>query len=58
MRFELATRSVTAPDSENFAPLELQDSLTCEILALPYQKYIYFLKGNFTRNSNMALNMI
>ena len=28
MRFELATRSVTSPDSENFAPLELQDSLT------------------------------
>ena len=28
MRFELATRSVTSPDYENFAPLELQDSLT------------------------------
>ena len=28
MRFELATRSVTSPDSENVAPLELQDSLT------------------------------
>ena len=28
MRFELATRSVTSPNSENFAPLELQDSLT------------------------------
>ena len=28
MCFELATRSVTSPDSENFAPLELQDSLT------------------------------
>ena len=36
---ELATRSVTSPDSENFAPLELQDSLTWEFLALPYQKY-------------------
>ena len=41
MRFELATRSVTAPDSENFAPLELQDSLTWEILTLPYQKYTF-----------------
>ena len=28
MHFELATRSVTSPDSENFAPLELQDSFT------------------------------
>ena len=28
MRFELATRSVTSPDSENVALLELQDSLT------------------------------
>ena len=28
MCFELATRSVTSPDSENCAPLELQDSLT------------------------------
>ena len=28
MCFELATRSVTSPDSENVAPLELQDSLT------------------------------
>ena len=60
MRFELATRSVTAPDSENFAPLELQDSLTWEILALPvpYQKYIFSDLGNFMRNSNMALDMI
>ena len=41
MRFELATRSVTSPDSENFAPLELQDSLTWKILALPYQKYTF-----------------
>ena len=41
MCFELATRSVTSPDSENFAPLELQDSLTWEILALPYQKYTF-----------------
>ena len=41
MRFELATRSVTSPDSENCAPLELQDSLTWEILALPYQKYTF-----------------
>ena len=41
MRFELATRSITAPDSENVAPLELQDGLTWEILALPYQKYIF-----------------
>ena len=41
MRFELATRSVTSPDSENFAPLELQDSLTWESLALPYQKYTF-----------------
>ena len=41
MRFELATRSVTAPDSENCAPLELQDSLTWKILALPYQKYTF-----------------
>ena len=41
MRFELATRSVTSPDSENFAPLELQESLTWEILALPYQKYTF-----------------
>ena len=41
MRFELATRSVTSPNSENVAPLELQDSLTCEILALPYQKYTF-----------------
>ena len=40
-RFELATRSVTSPDSENFAPLELQDSLTWKILALPYQKYTF-----------------
>ena len=41
MCFELATRSVTSPDSENVAPLELQDSLTWEILALPYQKYTF-----------------
>ena len=41
MRFELATRSVTSPDSENFAPLELQNSLTWKILALPYQKYTF-----------------
>ena len=41
MCFELATRSVTSPDSENCAPLELQDSLTWEILALPYQKYTF-----------------
>ena len=41
MRFELATRSVTSPDSDNFAPLELQDSLTLKILALPYQKYTF-----------------
>ena len=41
MRFELATRSVTSPDSESFAPLELQDSLTWKILALPYQKYTF-----------------
>ena len=41
MRFELATRSVTSPDSENCAPLELQDSLTWKILALPYQMYTF-----------------
>ena len=41
MRFELATRTVTSPDSENFAPLELQDSLTWKILVLPYQKYTF-----------------
>ena len=41
MRFELATRSVTSPDYENFAPLELQDSFTWKILALPYQKYTF-----------------
>ena len=41
MRFELATRSVTSPDSENFAPLELRDSITWKILALPYQKYTF-----------------
>ena len=41
MRFELATRSVTSPDSENCAPLELQDSLTWKILALSYQKYTF-----------------
>ena len=28
MRFELATRRVTSPNSENVAPLELQNSLT------------------------------
>ena len=42
MCFELATRSVTSPDSEVFAPLELQDSLTSEILALPYSKVYIF----------------
>ena len=41
MCFELATRSVTSPDSENFAPLELQDSLTLEILAYHIQKYTF-----------------
>ena len=41
LHFELATQSVTSLDSENLAPLELQDSLTWKILALPYQKYTF-----------------
>ena len=38
MRFELATRRVTSPDSEIFTPFELQVNFTQKMLALPYQK--------------------
>ena len=41
MRFELATRRVTSPDSEMFTPFELQVNFTQIFLALPYQKYTY-----------------
>ena len=41
MRFELATRRVTSPDSEIFTPFELQVNFTQKMLALPYQKYTY-----------------
>ena len=41
MRFELATRRVTSPDSEIFTPFELQVNFTQKMLALPYQKYSY-----------------
>ena len=56
IRFELATRRVTSPDSEIFTPFELQVNFTQKMLALPYQS-IHFLKGNLMRNSNMALKM-
>ena len=41
--FELASRHPkrSSPDSDNFAPLQLQDSLTWKIFALPYQKSIF-----------------
>ena len=41
MRFELATRRVTSPDSEIFTPFELQVNFTQKMLALPYQKYTF-----------------
>ena len=41
MRFELATRRVTSPDSEMFTPFELQVNFTQKMLALPYQKYTF-----------------
>ena len=41
MRFELATRRVTSPDSEIFTPFELQVNFTQTMLALPYQKYTF-----------------
>ena len=41
MRLELATLSVTSPDSENVTPFESQVNFTQLILALPYQKYIF-----------------
>ena len=42
MRFELATRRVTSPDSEIFTPFELQVNFTQKMLALPYQKVYIF----------------
>ena len=41
MRFELATRRVTSPDSEIFTPFELQVNFAQKMLALPYQKYTF-----------------
>ena len=41
MRFELATRRVTLPDSDIFTPFELQVNFTQKMLALPYQKYTF-----------------
>ena len=41
MRFELAIRSVTPPDSKKLTPFELQMSLTHKVLTLPQQKYTF-----------------
>ena len=41
MRLELATLSVTSPDSENFTPFESQVNFTQLMLDLPYQKYTF-----------------
>ena len=41
MRFELATRRITSPDSEIFTTFELQVNFTQKMLALPYQKYTF-----------------
>ena len=41
MRFELATQSVTSPNSENVAPLELQDSFLKNLSPTISKVYIF-----------------
>ena len=56
MRFELATRRVTLPDSETFTPFEFQVNFTQKMLALPYQKYT-FSERKFDEEFKYALKM-